>query len=75
MEWDNLKNNRCPKDDHLLRSDEYQKMRFCSYHSCRFKITFKRFDEIVSGMYRSAGRFRRANSVEEEDNQAGLNNL
>lgn len=66
MNWNHLKNYRCPKDNEPLKD-------IGSYHACTkciFSINKQRFDEIVSEQHKPKKRY-----VTFEDNLSALNNL
>lgn len=52
MKWQNLKNNKCPQcgKDVIKYPFNYTPFNDMLEHPCGFKISQKRFSEIVSGM-------------------------
>ena len=50
MNWQNLKQNKCPKCDGDFGFQAYSEPNFinCPKKGCSFKISHKRFSEIVS---------------------------
>lgn len=72
MIWNRLKDNACPKCRSLLTNsildDEYR----CSSTDCDFRISSKRFDEIITDMYKPRSQRRDETG---EDNLAMLNNF
>lgn len=68
MDWQRLKNNKCPKCNSDLLED---KMHTCSNIKCDFMIGDVKFKTIVNSLYKPQAKrdnFR-------DDNSHGLNNL
>lgn len=73
MNWEKLKEQRCPRSGHKLESgtpfiDEFK----CSDPHCMFKISEERFGEIVSSLYKKEDKKYVYNA---EQNLEDLNNL
>jgi len=56
MNWENLKNNRCPKCSNLLLENKYEGARYCRSISCTFMIRESRFNEILDGFEQDDNR-------------------
>jgi ssDNA-binding Zn-finger/Zn-ribbon topoisomerase 1 len=68
MDWSNLKQNRCPACGSELKAGILDPFYNCSNVGiCEYKISEKRFDEIIGGMYKVKEKV--------EDNSEELNNL
>lgn len=65
MNWNSLKNNKCPKCNSLL--EQGRLTHDCT--KCEFKIGLNKFEEVVGNLYRP----RPMNAI--VDNQEGLNNM
>jgi len=72
MNWDALKNMACPKCGSSL-DEAGNAMYACVRNTCDFRITKKRFDEVVESLYKP--KARRCGTFSEEDNLSALNNL
>jgi len=78
LNWEKLKDNRCPKRKGLLNKNLFRKTIDCTRirnikdvpTGCDFSISEERFNEVVNSLYR--GRYL---PTTEKDNQADLNNL
>lgn len=69
MNWNNLKSMKCPKCAKALKG--FIDIKCQDQVKCKFTITSKRFDEVVTSLY-TPGR----NCVmTEEENLSKLNNL
>ncbi len=65
MNWNNLKNNRCPKCNSYLGNSVFE---ICC-NSCDFKCSITKFDEIVDSLYKPKKQYIN------DDNSSALNNL
>lgn len=65
--WNRLKDLKCPFCSTML---DFGKMYSCPKRGCGFRITPRKYTELVEGIYRK----RRPVSLP-RDNQAGLNRL
>lgn len=70
MDWDQLKQNNCPKCSSQLRSNIFSECYECTHSMCDFKIGDKKFDTIIENMYK--GKFK---TPDFEQNLSDLNNL
>lgn len=48
MKWQNLKQNKCPKDNNPLTATTDGRVVYCSEMECSFKIGADRMTEIVN---------------------------
>jgi hypothetical protein len=69
MKWSKLKNYECPKCGFGLRK-YFDSAYVCTASECGFRISKKRYDEIVDSLYKHPGK-----EFHTADNQAELNNL
>lgn len=68
MNWNNLKNNQCPKCKHFLEGNaRYHR---CTNSDCDFVCSVQKFNAIVNSLYRPTMSVRT-----EEENLSDLNNL
>lgn len=70
MNWNNLRNNKCPDCGHMLEASTKFKGYMCADENCNFKVTEKRFSEIVKSLY-----FKHGWDKTEDQNLADLNSL
>jgi len=71
MDWNKLKDNRCPKCWAPLRDDRLSFMHECGRDGCDFKISNEKFDKIVSDLYKP--KTKRCGTFDQ--NLSDLNNL
>ena len=71
MDWNNLKNNQCPKCGVQLT----QNARFCKCINvdCDFSCSVRKFNQIVAQLYYPS--YSRTIRDDTENNLSGLNNL
>ena len=69
MNWNNLKNNKCPNCVVLLIFDKQYKMHRCEI--CGFAISDEKFNQIVENLYRKSKMLIKS----DDDRLAELNNL
>ena len=73
MKWNNLKEGKCPKDNNFLFKDIFFFICFCG-----FKISEKKYEEVVENLIDKkarAQRFMNFKKDKEEDNLSRLNNF
>lgn len=70
MNWENLKNNKCPKCGSLLK--QLENNHACT-SECSFMIGKSKFDSIVNGMY--APKQKRCGTFDENGNLTDWNNF
>ena len=71
MIWSRLKNYKCPKDNGYMNESPLQRQHKCL--KCGYKISYEKFNEIVSDRYKN--KTKTARFVSEEENMGELNNL